>query len=521
MRLNHLVLITALAYTLIISCSLLAYRVFITYPELQNSALDLQNRNLQSTFSTLQSEMDELSNLNYKWAKWDETYGYIATDDPEYIRRNMLRPSFLKYNIDRVIIIDSNGTIKYSGQKHDNVFISDDHLPELTNEFNKTKIINSENQQGLVSFNGNLAYFSSNQIQDSEFNYQPNGAIIFIKYIKSDFFSKIKLLTDLDLSFKRPSHLTTLDINEGILGFKNSKITELRSSYNIPLSNHNGSVTAIMKLSANPDKIPLVFDPTVVSAIFALALLPILLTLGIWQVFIRPTTHVFQQIRDMEENGSISFIKNKSNVHELDKFTDKFNALVEKIHSHQLELKNQSLTDGLTGIPNRRQFDKRFDESWRFSVRYQSPICIIMIDIDYFKNYNDHYGHQAGDETLILVANELNKYVRRSSDLLARYGGEEFIAIVKTNSEKELADVLTTIRECISKLNIPHKGSNIASHITISSGACLINRPGLWMKDRMLDAIKIADEALYRSKENGRNTFSINHLAEDQIQKIG
>jgi diguanylate cyclase (GGDEF)-like protein len=521
MRLNYLVLITALAYTLIISSSLLAYRVFITYPELQNSALDLQNRNLQSTFSTLQSEMDELSNLNYKWAKWDETYGYIATSDPEYIRRNMLRPSFLKYNIDRVIIVNKNGSVKYSGQKLKNAFISDKILSELTKEFNKAKIINSDNQQGLASFNGVLAYFSSNQIQDSEFNYQPNGAIIFIKYIKSDFFSKIKLLTDLDLSFKTPSHLTTLNINEGILGFKNSKITQLYSSYNIPLSNHNGSVTAIMKLSSNPDKIPLVFDPTVVSAIFALALLPILLTLGIWQVFIRPTTHVFQQIRNMEENGSISFIKNKSNVHELDKFTDKFNALVEKIHSHQLELKNQSLTDGLTGIPNRRQFDRRFDESWRFSVRYQSPICIIMIDIDYFKKYNDHYGHQAGDDTLIQVANELNKYVRRSSDLLARYGGEEFIAIVKTNSEKELIDVLTTIKECISKLNIPHIGSNVANHITISSGACLINRPDLWMKDRMLDAIKIADQALYRSKESGRNTFSINHLAEDQIQKIG
>jgi diguanylate cyclase (GGDEF)-like protein len=520
MRLNHVVLLIALIYTLIISGSLLAYRAFITYPELKNSSLDLQNRNLQSTFSTLRSKINELSNLNFKWAKWDETYGYLVAGDPEYINRNILRSSFLKYNIDAVIILNNECSVKYSGKKVNEKIVSNKTSDELSNEFNITKIISSDDQQGLVTMSGALAYFSSHQIQDSEFNYQPTGAVIFIKLIKADFFAQIKLLTDLKLSIKRPSYLSILKSKDRLLTFENSDIIELNPIYYVPVSDHNDAVVAVMKLASDPDKIPSVFDTTIVSAILALTLFPIALTLAIWQIFIRPTTHVFQQVRDMEENGSISFITNKSNIDELDKFANKFNALVEKVHLHQLELKNQSLTDGLTGIPNRRQFDKRFDESWRSSVRHQSPICIIMIDIDYFKSYNDHYGHQAGDDALILVANELNKYVRRSSDLLARYGGEEFIAIVKTNSVKEVEEVLTAIKRCITKLNIPHEKSTVAGHITVSSGACLINKPSMWMKDRMLDAIKVSDEALYLSKANGRNTFTINHLMENQLKQI-
>ncbi|MFT6154706.1 MAG: diguanylate cyclase (GGDEF)-like protein [Bermanella sp.] len=520
MRLNYLLLLTALIYMLILSCSLLAYRVFITYPKLQNSALDLQNRNLQSTFSTLRSKMDDLSSLNFKWAKSDETYGYLAVGDPEYISRNILRPSFLKYDIDAVIILNSDGSVKYSGKKENEKFISSNHSEALSSDFNINKIINSDDQQGLVTIGNDLAYFSSHQVQDSEFDYDPSGAVVFIKLITADFFAQIRLLTDLKLSIKKPGYLSTLHSKEGILESGGSDILKLRPTHYIPLNNQNSSVVAIMKLASDPDKIPSIFDTTIVIAILGLALLPIVLTLAIWKIFIRPATHVFHQIRCMEENGSISFITNKSNIHELDNFTNKFNALVEKIHSHQLELKKQSLTDSLTGIPNRRQFDKRFDESWRSSVRYQSPICIIMIDIDYFKSFNDHYGHQAGDDALIQVANELNRYVRRSSDLLARYGGEEFIAVVKTSNEEEVREVLETIRKCIEKLKIPHIHSEVASHITVSSGACLIDEPGMWMKDKMLEAIKISDMALYQSKDNGRNTFTINHLIEDKLKKI-
>jgi diguanylate cyclase (GGDEF)-like protein len=518
MRLSKLAILTALVYTVLIGSSLLSYRVFLVYPELKTATLDLHSRNLQSTNSTLQEKISELSNHNLKWAKWDETYGFLVADDPDYISRNILRPSFLQYNIDAVAIIKSNGSLKYGSKKDKDNFVPVKALKDISNDFNINALISSDNQKGFVTINGDLAYFSSHQIQDSESNYKPRGAIVFIRIIKHDFFSQIKLLTDMNLKIKSPEYITSFTPGSALLTFTDDKITDLHSTYLIPLNSHQGNPIAIMSLSGDPDKIPSMLDTTTIITIIALALLPIILTTVIWSVFLIPITQIFDQIRRMEKTGSISFIEHHSHVLEIDRFTSKFNALVDKIHSYQKDLKNESLTDGLTGIPNRRHFDMKYDEAWRFCVRNNLTICIIMIDIDNFKNYNDHYGHQAGDDALIKVANELNKFVRRSTDLLARYGGEEFIAILKTNNKKELTNVLSNIRTSIKQLDIQHDYSGNDKHITVSCGACLIESPGIWVKDLKQAAIKLADQALYQAKENGRDTFTINHLTQNDCE---
>lgn len=158
--------------------------------------------------------------------------------------------------------------------------------------------------------------------------------------------------------------------------------------------------------------------------------------------------------------------------------------------------------DGLTGIQNRRMFDQHIQRVWQQAVREQERVAVLLVDIDCFKDYNDRYGHQAGDECLRAVAVSLSQCARRPLDFVARYGGEEFAAVLYEASREYVAEVLTRIQRSIAELNIPHEASRVASRLTVSIGAAFI----LPTSNRTHEGlIQLADEALYSAKEQGRN----------------
>jgi diguanylate cyclase (GGDEF)-like protein len=158
--------------------------------------------------------------------------------------------------------------------------------------------------------------------------------------------------------------------------------------------------------------------------------------------------------------------------------------------------------DGLTGIQNRRMFDQHIQRVWSQAVRDTQRVAVLLVDIDCFKDYNDRYGHQAGDECLRAVAVSLSQCARRPMDFVARYGGEEFAVILYEASREYVAEVLTRIQRSIAELNIPHEASRVASRLTVSIGAAFV-LPGA---NRTHDGlIQLADEALYGAKEQGRN----------------
>ena len=158
--------------------------------------------------------------------------------------------------------------------------------------------------------------------------------------------------------------------------------------------------------------------------------------------------------------------------------------------------------DGLTGIRNRRMFDQHIQRVWCQAVRDTQRVAVLLVDIDCFKDYNDRYGHQAGDECLRAVAVSLSQCARRPMDFVARYGGEEFAVILYEASREYVAEVLTRIQRSIAELNIPHEASRVASRLTVSIGAAFV-LPGA---NRTHDGlVQLADEALYGAKEQGRN----------------
>ncbi|WP_170942305.1 diguanylate cyclase, partial [Noviherbaspirillum denitrificans] len=157
---------------------------------------------------------------------------------------------------------------------------------------------------------------------------------------------------------------------------------------------------------------------------------------------------------------------------------------------------------GLTGIANRRRFDLHLEDEFRRAKRNASPLSLIMIDVDSFKDYNDNYGHQRGDQCLAQIAGALGGVLNRSSDLVARYGGEEFTVVLPDTNEDGAMQIAEAMRAEIEALNIEHAHSRVAKFVTISLGVSTVVPEHLSNTGSLIHA---ADRALYQAKRSGRN----------------
>ncbi len=178
------------------------------------------------------------------------------------------------------------------------------------------------------------------------------------------------------------------------------------------------------------------------------------------------------------------------------------NHITLKLKSDWLE--ELSMYDGLTHIPNRRYFDDEYQKKCKEMAREHQTAALLMIDVDYFKRYNDHYGHGKGDECLIKIAGALESALKRPSDMVARYGGEEFVALLQNIDQDGAKKVAESLLEAVSDLKIMHEYSSASKYVTISLG---IGFKELEEKLCGEELLKKADDALYRAKESGRNKF--------------
>lgn len=185
------------------------------------------------------------------------------------------------------------------------------------------------------------------------------------------------------------------------------------------------------------------------------------------------------------------------------------------------ELRRLSLTDGLTELANYRAFQDQYTHLHSVAARERAPLLVVAIDVDYFKQYNDRYGHQAGDECLRRIAGALASYARRSSDLLARTGGEEFMMVTSVSSEEGARRWMELLLQAVRGLDLPHAGRPDAhpGRVSISVG-------GVWgIPDAALPShspLHLADEQLYQAKARGRDTQSLGrmgtHASADTVQ---
>jgi diguanylate cyclase (GGDEF)-like protein len=221
------------------------------------------------------------------------------------------------------------------------------------------------------------------------------------------------------------------------------------------------------------------------------------LTANIPVIFITGQTDPADETRGFE-TGAVDFITKPVNP-----------AVVRARVKTHLTLKAQTdllrslvFIDGLTGVANRRRFDEALAAEWRHCRRNGAPLALLMIDIDFFKLYNDHYGHPAGDACLQTVGVTLKQAFGRSHDLVARYGGEEFACLMPECDRAGALAKAEALRVAIEQLAIPHAASPVAPGVTLSIGVAVVV-PG--DQDQPRDLVSLADHALYQAKKDGRN----------------
>jgi len=187
-----------------------------------------------------------------------------------------------------------------------------------------------------------------------------------------------------------------------------------------------------------------------------------------------------------------------------------------ELKKHREQLEYLSNNDGLTGIPNRRRLDEYMQQQWASSIHMQNPMSVIMADIDYFKPYNDNYGHVEGDVCLKRVAKAIASVSMRRLDLIARYGGEEFVAILPQTDAGGAKTLAGLMIDTVMALKIPHAWSEVSDQVTVSIGIASINAGEDYSIEEIL---KRADQSLYRAKEGGRNRVDLSFLNIDPKKK--
>lgn len=173
-------------------------------------------------------------------------------------------------------------------------------------------------------------------------------------------------------------------------------------------------------------------------------------------------------------------------------------------------LRQMVFIDGLTGVHNRRFFDERIQDELQRCARDHRPLALVLLDVDFFKRFNDRYGHQAGDECLRQVAAAVRSAVRRPGDVVARYGGEEFACIVPDTDESGALALSFRIGEAVRALTIPHESSEVAGVVTVSLGIACVPAPAAGVAPTGHDeVVAAADRLLYRAKSAGRGQAAI------------
>lgn len=269
------------------------------------------------------------------------------------------------------------------------------------------------------------------------------------------------------------------------------------------LRNDDGDIIVHMRFKTAPrafdDEI---FSPTIVAALIIAILSWAVVMFLMRRSIIHPIEHLAQTMRRIRQSSNYQQKLNYKYSDELGKLVDEYNELLAHVANHTSKLEAYSYKDALTGIGNRRLFQERLDYLWKLASRRQIALSAIVFDLDYFKQYNDRYGHDGGDHVLRQFADLLKKRFTRDTDVIARTGGEEFIVLLFDVSKANALKLANRLVGDLRLLAIPHEASPQSAVVSVSAGVASFTPV---KNNSPEELIRTADQALYEAKAAGRD----------------
>lgn len=497
--------------------------ILIVIPALKQVKMQKNKQNINKLVSMTTQQFDNLSAVLKNNAEWDLLYknmdGSLNSKESQTFLKQLFTGNILKlFDLDYIGIYDGdqNEIINYTIPEKNikKIFSLKDKkyfFSSQTNGKNKVKMVS-----GYININEKAYMFFSHMILDSNGLGNLVGHLLFIEEIDDNYISNLKIKNNLLLELYIPN-----EDNELI-----KKIVDYRRKfdfYSQPLEN-NKRVYYIPYMKSSHKvayTIKVIVDDSISNEAllsFFIGMTPILILIlfvfimkdRLNKKLVNPLISLYKHIISIKENKKYELLKYPKVGNEMDEVVGAFNKLMIRLEEQKNDIKNKKAAleklayiDHLTGLSTRRFLDEGYELLFQSAKRTENTLTLIMLDIDFFKKYNDNYGHLKGDKVLKIIGKLLNKTFRREGDIVSRYGGEEFLVVLYQTPLKEALRLVNEFQKKLMSCNIEHKYSHFGK-VTVSIGIKSSNI--LKTQDSYLFLEKV-DEALYRAKESGRNKY--------------
>ncbi len=469
-------------------------------------------RSAERVVGGLDAQLSNLNTLTRDWAYWDDMYRYAQKPTVPFEVSNMGPEALKNVNLMGVLILSPTGkTIGFKGMNLSNGKVLTPHVlvPYQSQLLAPLSAAQGVQTCGYARPEDVFILLCSNRISRSDGSGPAVGVVVMVRELSA------ATLKEVESQSKESFHLAALGadtyaeswpfpgfihLSPGQLGVRYSA-SSLTLDY--PLRDLAGVPITLVRLPLPRNLVEegQAVTQSTARTMVAIALVTgFFLLLGVHFWLVLPIARLKRDIRVIHNTQRWDGTVRKNRSDELGELAGEVNGLLCVIHSQVQALEYLSMTDSLTGLANRRHFDQRLHDEIQRVKRTAQPLSVVVLDIDFFKQYNDHYGHPAGDLALQTMAQVLLGCTRQV-DLTARLGGEEFAVLLPNTSEQAALDIAEKILKALCAQNVPHARSRVSTVLTTSAGVASLH-PG---PEAALMLVAHADQALYAAKAAGRN----------------
>ncbi len=516
----------------------LGVQQFVVFPSFITLEQVEAKQNLDRSILAIQNEIKHLESLCHDWSSWNDVVQFLADKNQGFIDNNLGNVSLTGIHLNAMLFYDLEYRSVYkktidlkTEQPLDLENFPIDQIPPTSPfylDFSKDVQWGEKVISGVWMIRGEPMLVAARPVLTSDNKGKPYGLLIMGRLLTNEGIKKISDLTQVNFSIIPVDDLTHKTEIDRVLAERDAgeinpfeKVSNKLLNIYAAFKDINGNDAFIIRTSFPRDiareGIETIRFAILFSWLIGLATL-LLIIFILDRMLLNPISHLTKHTKYIQEKGDYAARIDLKRVDEIGQLANAFDGMIGTIESQtgelarmNKELVDLSFRDGLTKVSNRRYFDQQLPIILGHMHREKQPCSLIIGDIDFFKQYNDTYGHLAGDDCLKAVGKILRDQSRRSLDLVARYGGEEFVLVLPETDEQQAREIAEKLRQAVQDEKIEHRGSSIGDTVSISLGVTTVE-PGV--KAEAGQVITTADKALYEAKKSGRNRIEFKQYAE-------